>query len=47
MNSKTEQLLAHPDNFFMVVFPKKLGTEIAHIMRVIIEPPTPYQIITS
>jgi ABC-type Fe3+-citrate transport system substrate-binding protein len=30
VSSKTNQLLANPDNFFMVIFLKKLGAEIDH-----------------
>jgi hypothetical protein len=46
VSSKTNQLLANLDNFFMVIFPKKLGAQIALIVGVIIELPSPYQIIT-
>jgi DTW domain-containing protein YfiP len=46
VNSKTNQLLANPDNFFIVIFPKKLAAEIAFIVGVIMDPPTPHQIIT-
>jgi hypothetical protein len=46
VSSKTNQLLANPDNFFMVIFPKKLEVEIAFIVGVIMDPPTPHQIIT-
>jgi hypothetical protein len=35
VSSKTNQLLANPDNFFMVIFPKILGAEIALIVGVI------------
>jgi hypothetical protein len=46
VSSRTNQLLANLDNFFMVIFPKKLGAEIALIVGVIMDPLTPYQIIT-
>jgi hypothetical protein len=46
VSSRTNQLLANLDNFFMVIFPKKLGAEIALIVGVIMELPTPHQIIT-
>jgi hypothetical protein len=46
VSSKTNQLLANLDNFFMVIFPKKLGAEIALIVGVIMDPPTLHQIIT-
>jgi hypothetical protein len=46
VSSKTNQLMANPNNFFMVNFPKKLGAEITLIVGMIMDPPTPHQIIT-
>jgi hypothetical protein len=46
MRSSIDQLLAYPNNLFMIILPITLGAQIAFIVGVIMELPTPHQVIT-
>jgi hypothetical protein len=46
LSSNTDQPLAHPDNFFVIILLPKLRADVAFIVGVIMLPPTLYQIIT-
>jgi hypothetical protein len=35
LSSNTDQLLAHPENFFMIILPSKLRVDVAFIVGVI------------